>query len=280
MASQVLGLGPVQMLLKLAMLTTALILDAVGGDLREGLRQRVLGTALVFLGVAAGLCSTSGSGPAHGSDTVRQASVSVATFCVVGTLASGAGYVLQARFSTPTSGSAGAAAAVPRDKAVLAGEAAASSALACQLTSALLQLALLAALLTSESDGHAESGAECLRMRPQDMHLWLYAGIQGAFYFRSLQALPVRFGYSATFSVSLCGQLLTAAMLDAIGSGQQMALGRSFGLSLVVLGATVSGLSSPAAGESDDADTVVKVNGSRTYGRDIEEVPETGKLFR
>mmetsp|Transcript_2421 Transcript_2421/g.8122 ORF Transcript_2421/g.8122 Transcript_2421/m.8122 type:complete len:422 (-) Transcript_2421:55-1320(-) len=222
-AASSLGLGLVQMVLRLATLTSALTLDVVGGSAGKDIWRRFTGTAFVFSGVAVGILASS-SDLGGGSSGVGSAVAVFATFVA------GAAYVLQARLLA-----AGKALLPTTDKAEVlpVEEVAATEALVCQFTNAAVQLPILVVF--------AGSGVTFLAPRATDLHIWLLTGLQGAFYLRSLQVLPRRLGYATTFTVSLWGQLLTAALVDAVRLGSAAASpGRLLGLGLVVLGAAVS----------------------------------------
>lgn len=216
MAASVLGLGIVQMVLRLATLTAALSLDIWAGIRGIGLQRRLIGTTVVFLGAVAGIFSTMGGG---GSVV----SLGMTLACIMSTFLAGSCYVFQARLMVqPDKGE--------RD--------AATDALVCQLTNAVAQTLLLIPLL-SGADGSAT--ASYFLPHSSELPLWLFAGIQGVFYLRSLQVLPKRLGYATTFALSLWGQLATAAVFDVITLGAHAAApGRVLGLVMVVLGAAIS----------------------------------------
>jgi len=215
MAASVLGLGIVQMVLRLATLSAALLLDVWAGIRGTGLHRRLIGTMIVFLGAVAGIFSTmSGNG--------NLVSLGMTSACLMSTFLAGACYVFQARFMVPTKKE-------KRD--------AATDALACQVTNAVAQMLLLIPLLGSE----ASTTMGVFWPSSSDLPLWLFSGIQGVFYLRSLQVLPTRLGYATTFALSLWGQLATAAVFDVINLGAEAAApGRVLGLGLVVLGAAIS----------------------------------------
>jgi uncharacterized membrane protein YdcZ (DUF606 family) len=221
------------MALKFSTLISALALDLGTGQLTERLlMRRVFGVFTVLAGVALGIFC----GGNH--ITLGAGGQTVVLLCVFGTLATGAGYVLQARLSATgrTSKQPGALttlAPCPPE------EAEATSALVCQLVSAAGQI-LLIALLTRLAGG-ASIGSAILNfpIKASDWHLWLFEGAQGAFYLRSIQLLPSKIGYGATFTFSLAGQLLTAFGLD-IAIGGVPSFARVSGVALVVTGAIVS----------------------------------------
>lgn len=221
------------MALKFSTLISALVLDLSTGQLTEKvLMRRILGLFTVLAGVSVGILC----GGSH--ITLSAGGQALVLLCVFGTLATGAGYVLQARLSAVgrTSKPAGALttlAPCPPE------EAEATSALVCQLVSAAGQICLIA-LLTRLSGG-ASIGSAILNypVRASDWHLWLFEGAQGAFFLRSIQLLPSKIGYGATFTCSLAGQLLTAFGLD-IAVGGVPSLARVSGVALVVAGAVVS----------------------------------------
>jgi len=232
-SARLMGLGLSQMALKFSTLISALALDLGTGQLTVRLlRRRVFGVSTVLAGVALGIfCS------GNGMSGLGASGVSIILVCVFGTLATGAGYVMQARLS------AGARTSKPGALTTLAPcppeEAEATSALVCQLVSATGQLALIA--LLSRAAGGASLGSAILNfpVRASDWHLWLFEGAQGAFYMRSMQLLPTKIGYGATFTFSLVGQLLTAFGLD-IATGGIPSFARVSGVALVVSGAVVS----------------------------------------
>jgi len=223
-SSKVLGLGLTQMLLKLSTLTTALSLDAVSGQFRAGLAQRLTGTAVVLAGVAvAAFWGQSGASFATGP---------LFWVCLAGTAVSGSGFLLQARLSAEGS-------QAKRSGALVAKEAeaeAATAAMVCQLVSALVQVGLLCLL----------SWQGCttilgLPMLLKDTPLWLFEGLQGAFFLRSMQVLGKKLGLATTFTLSLSGQLITAAVIDVVsGSNTTNLAPRMAGLALVVCGAAIS----------------------------------------
>lgn len=216
MAASVLGLGIVQMVLRLATLSAALSLDIWAGMRGDGLQRRLIGTVIVFLGAVAGIFSTMGG-------TGSLVSLGMTLACLMSTFLAGACYVFQARLMAPT-------------KNAEKGNAA-TDALACQLTNAVAQMLLLFPLLG------CDAGATMGHFWPSssDLPLWMFAGIQGVFYLRSLQVLPTRLGYATTFALSLWGQLATAAVFDVFNLGAHAAApGRLLGLGLVVLGAAIS----------------------------------------
>jgi len=222
------------MALKLSTLVSALALDLGSGKLTEKmLRRRVFGVFTVLAGVALGIFSGGSSISCLGAGGKP-----VFLLCVFGTMATGAGYVLQARLSA-----AGRTSKQPGALTTLAQcppeEAEATSALVCQLVSASGQIALIA--LLSNAAGGASIGSAILNypMRASDWHLWLFEGAQGAFFLRSIQLLPSKIGYGATFTFSLVGQLLTAFSLD-IATGGVPSFARVSGVALVVAGAIVS----------------------------------------
>jgi len=123
------------------------------------------------------------------------------------------------------------------------GSSAPAGTLVCQLTNALVHLPVL---LVFSGSGVTFSGPHVA-----DWPLWLFTGLQGVFYLRSMQILPLRLGYSTTFALSLWGQLATAAFLDFRKMGAvAISASRMLSLALVILGAAVSASSSKAkAGE-------------------------------
>lgn len=214
-AASVLSLGIVQMVLRLATLSAAVSLDVCAGRSDQGLRRRILGTVVVFMGVVVGIWSSAGGG---------SASVSILgkTACVGATFLAGACYVLQARLM----------ARPDTDE-----RAACIDALVCQLTNAAAQVPILAACIFA-GGGRCSAG---FGSELNSVPLWMFTGFQGAFYLRSLQVLPARLGYATTFALSLWGQLATAALLDAVlQSDGAASLERVLGLSLVVVGAVIS----------------------------------------
>lgn len=220
-SSKVLGLGITQMLLKLSTLSTALSLDVVSGHARAGLSQRLLGTAIVLAGVAvAAFWGQAGANFVMGP---------VFWVCLVGTAVSGAGFVLQARLSAEGSQATRPGASANEAEA-------ATAATVCQLVSAGVQVLLLCILSWQGS-----TTIFGLPMLLKDTPLWLFEGLQGAFFLRSMQFLGKRLGLATTFTLSLSGQLITAAVLDALqGSNTPFIGARLTGLALVVCGAAIS----------------------------------------
>ncbi|CAK0875357.1 unnamed protein product [Prorocentrum cordatum] len=214
-AANSLGLGLVQMVLRLGLLSTALSLDSITGIRGKELWRRFVGTGVVFIGVAVGILA--------GREVSNLfAPAYLTAFWVACTFISGSCYVFQARLmATP------AQQAVQVDKQTDA----ATDALVCQLTNALVQVPLLVGFLL---------GGMPFYFHGKDLHLWLFTGFQGAWYLHSLQTLPSRLGYSTTFAVSLWGQLLTAVVLDIIGGNHAFSAGQSLGLGIVICGAVIS----------------------------------------
>lgn len=222
-SSKVLGLGLTQMLLKLSTLSTAISLDAVSGQFSGGFTQRLLGTAVVLAGVAvAAFWGQAGASFAMGP---------VFWVCLAGTAVSGAGFVLQARLSAE-----GGQARRPGAPASEAEAEAATAAMVCQLVSAGVQVILLCLL-----SWQGFTTILGLPMLLKDTPLWLFEGLQGAFFLRSMQVLGKRLGLATTFTLSLSGQLITAAVIDVLqGSNTAFLASRMAGLALVVCGAAIS----------------------------------------
>jgi len=258
-ASQVLGLGLVQMIVKLSTLATALLLDVLaGGQNQEGLRQRLVGIALVLGGVALSVCGAAAAWPAMPS-----LGTSMLLLYSLGCFASGSGYVLQARLSVaprvPCTG----------DRQSSPEVAAASAAIACQVGSGAVQLLIMAMFRLS---GTAVDGGFC--MRPRHAHLWLLAGLQGAFYVQSMQALPARVGYAATFSLTLCGQLVSAVAVDALQTGMPPSVVHLAGLLVVVGGACMSGMAG-SPGIRDDKDCEALAISQRDFSGNFMKIGRT-----
>lgn len=214
-AASTLGLGLVQMVLRLGLLFTALSLDLISGIGGKDMWRRCVGTGIVFIGVAVGILAGSEVSSSYAPATVK-------AFSVACTFISGSCYVLQARLM-----------AKPAQQPVRVDDKtdAATDALVCQLTNALVQVPLLVGFLSGGMPFHIHS---------KDLHIWAFTGFQGAWYLRSLQILPSRLGYATTFAVSLWGQLLTAVVLDVIGGNHGFSAGKSLGLGIVVCGAVIS----------------------------------------
>jgi len=222
------------MALKFSTLISALALDLGTGQLTDRmLRRRVFGVFTVLAGVALGIFFGG-----TGISCLGAGGTPIVLMCVVGTLATGAGYVLQARLSAVNRTSQ-----QPEALTTLAPcppeEAEATSALVCQLVSAMGQIALIALLSSTAGAASISSAILNFPVRTSDWHLWLFEGAQGAFYLRSMQLLPSKIGYGATFTFSLVGQLLTAFGLDIVIGGVP-SLARVSGVALVVAGAVVS----------------------------------------
>lgn len=224
LSADVLGLGLTQMLLKLSTLSTALIIDTMSGHLRgQAIKQRLIGTAVVLCGVAVAAFSSG-----FGSITAVGPLVLLG---VLGTAASGAGFVLQTRLSTlPASTSAALLAA----RGVTAEKEEATAAVVCQLISAGVQMLIL---IIVTSLGYTTLGA--LPMRWSDAPLWIFEGLQGAFFLRSMQTISKKMGLATTFTTSLCGQLVTAAAIDMVRVGGSPSLAQVVGLGLVICGALI-----------------------------------------
>jgi len=220
----ILGLGLSQMMLKLSTISTALAFDVMERQFVSGIRQRILGAGIVLAGVA---FVAFGAGAAIAVDVGP-----VVLLCLFGTFASGAGFVLQTRLSSVSQPSRLAANAAS-DKVEV------TAAAICQLTSAVVQVGVLSVLTFQGS-----TSFQGLPLRLGDTPLWLFEGLQGAFFLRSMQVLSKRVGLATTFTTSLCGQLLTAAALDSLqggGSGGIMTSpARWVGLGLVICGAAIS----------------------------------------
>eukprot|EP00931_Biecheleriopsis_adriatica_P046046 TRINITY_DN26416_c0_g1_i1.p1 TRINITY_DN26416_c0_g1~~TRINITY_DN26416_c0_g1_i1.p1 ORF type:complete len:428 (-),score=77.02 TRINITY_DN26416_c0_g1_i1:192-1475(-) len=217
-SSKVLGLGLTQMMLKLSTLSTALSLDAVSGRLNSGISQRLLGAFAVLVGVAVAAFG----GEASASFELGPAFLA----CLAGTAVSGAGYVLQARFSADS----GSSSADSTESEV------ATAAVVCQGVSAVAQ-ALLLCLLSWQGC----TTLFAFPMLQKDAHLWLLEGLQGAFFLRSMQILGKKLGLATTFTLSLCGQLTTAYLVDVLrGTTAAFVPSRLAGLALVLGGAVLS----------------------------------------
>merc|ERR1719333_578323 len=110
--------------MKLVTLLTALALDAFKGTCK-GLWRRILGSGLVLVGIGVQVLGPGGLGLGTGSAT--SGGLFFELFCIGGVLATGAGYVLQARLSAVES-------ATPAG--VTATQAAAANAVVCQVVGA------------------------------------------------------------------------------------------------------------------------------------------------
>lgn len=240
-ASQFLGLGVTQMLLKLSTLSTALLVDSFGGDLRYGLAQRLGGTSLVLLGAGLGVWAS--------DFTFDDGATNFCTLFVyaAGVWAAGAGFVIQAQFASPALPSGPGAPPVS--------EVETSTACAVQLGSAAVQLPLIlcSSLLNP--------GLGSFQIHEQDVWLWLFAGTQTALYLRSMQIVPKKIGFSATFTLSLCGQMCSACLIDTYSGATAISNLKISGLGFVVIGAMVSGLASSDGGkrEIDEMSSLVEL---------------------
>lgn len=225
----ILGFGLSQMTLKLATLSTALTLDAVNGTQREGMWQRLVGTAIVLSGVGVSLFASGGTSALTFSPTVLLA--------LAGTLLSGGGYVMQARLSASDELGSADTKILAMPSASDKQERETTAAVVCQGVSAAVQVCILAFLAL-----RGDTTLLAFPLRTSDVWMWVFEGIQGAFFLRSLQILTQKLGFATTFTMSLCGQLLSAAIVD-IQSGQALSLARCIGLGLVTIGAVVGNAS-------------------------------------
>lgn len=204
-ASRLIGQCFVQMMLKFGTLLSAFAVDTLVEKARVSF-LRLFGAGLVLLGVITSSTDSSTTRP----DTPPSA---VFFGCVFAALISGASYVLSARWCMPRPGSD-----------------APSTALATHLCNSLLQSP---ALFCSWYRGTS------IQFRQEDAPFWFFAALQGAFYMCSMQILPKRLGYAATFTATLATQLITATLLEV---GSEISGARGVGLALVVLGAALAEL--------------------------------------
>jgi len=224
-SARVLGLGLTEMTLKLSTLSVALLMDVVGGRNQDGsLCQSLAGTAIVLAGVAEDLGIGGLGGVPRGP---------TALLCIVGVFAGGAGYVMQARLGASTDTTC--AAELHGD---ISPGAEATAAFICQLVSAAGQWLILV-ILSWRGFGSVTDYPMSIKQAP----LWAVEGLQGAAYLRSMQVLPQRVGFAVAFTLSLLGQLLTAAVMDAAQNGWAIRPTRCLSLGLVIAGAIISSAS-------------------------------------
>lgn len=216
-AAAELGLGLTQMILRLATLATALVMDCHLNQLTGGMKARFWGTLVVIIGVAITICTGAGLGGVTSSAFVTMTAI-------LGIFVTGVCYVLQAKLIEQPE----------QDQPDTY-----TDALVCQLTTA----SIIAPILIACSF----AGGVSFHIHADDVPLWLCVGLQGAFYLRSLQSLPAWLGYSTTFSASLWGQLTAGVALEIATNGAgDFSLGQLLGLCLVLLGATVSAATGPS----------------------------------
>lgn len=202
-ASRVLGQCFVQVMLKFSMLFGAFAVDMLL-EKKMPERSHVLGMGIVLSGVVA---------IAFGGTTPTETpGIGEVVMGISAALASGIGYVLSARFTVPSKGEDANCIAFVSFLAIASME--------------------MIALVISFSEGTG------FRMNGTDALLWIFVISQGLLYTRSFQVLPTQIGYTATFTLCLSAQLLTAALFDHTRALSSQIVG----LTLVFSGAALSEL--------------------------------------
>jgi len=207
-AGMMLGVQIVLLVQLLAMLSTALVFDVRAGRIRLSDIRRLGGFGVVVLGVAVENFFSGGSGGKGMSVT--------AALLLLTVFVSGVGFAVQAKCNARLARDVGSTARSTAISAVVA------------VTAGLPVDATL-----------AWGVGVAPRFSLQDWPLWLFVGLQSAFYIGSLSRLPAHLGYTTSYLALLLGKLSSSSVTDALGvTGTRVPFDwpRGFALGLVFAG--------------------------------------------
>lgn len=186
-AGEVLGVQAVLLVQLTATLGTALCFDARAGRVTRSDYLRIIGFAVVVMGVV-----LENLGALDGVE--KSASVAMIVGLLSGTFAGGVGYALQAKCNSRLAHDVGSTA-----RAVII-----SAVVYCICSSPILFYVRYSMNIE-------------FVFAAQDWSLYLFSGFQSAFYTGSLALLPERLGYTTSYLVMLLGKIASSTVVDASG---------------------------------------------------------------
>lgn len=225
-ATMLMGVQLVLLVMLLATLSTALVFDVRRGRVSLSDPRRLAGLGLVLVGLLLDALPAWAAGSSTGTTTA-------VLLLLLAVFATGIGYGLQAKCNARLSRDLGS---VSRATAFSA----AVNTFCCLPFAAIIYFGL----------GVAPT------LHTADWPLWMFAGLQSAFYVGSLAQLPKVLGYTAAYVVLLAGKLVSSSVADAMGlAGQRVPFSilRGVSLLLALAGAILFSAVRGPSGQVEDA---------------------------